>query len=71
MNVYNVRVCNVSHICVHNVRKRFIPEENTRCQGNCVIYIYIYFIWILPLYNGGNHHRGNSGCVLKAMYNAI
>ena len=35
------------------------------------IYIYIYFIWILPLYNGGNHHRGNSGCVLKAMYNAI
>ena len=33
--------------------------------------IYIYFIWILPLYNGGNHCRGNSGCVLEAMYNAI
>ena len=41
MNVYNVRVCNVGHVCVHNVRKRFFPEENTRCQGNCVIYIYV------------------------------
>ena len=28
------------------------------------IYIYIYILFgNLPLYNGGNHYRGNSGCV--------
>ena len=28
------------------------------------LYIYIYILFgNLPLYNGGNHYRGNSGCV--------
>jgi hypothetical protein len=54
------------------------PARSLRSESNTKLVtpivrtkIYIYFICILPLYNGGNHHRGNSGCVLKAMYNAI
>ena len=32
MNVYSVhvRIYNVGHVCVHNVRKSFIPEETNK-----------------------------------------
>jgi hypothetical protein len=57
--------CDNDHI-IFNVGTLSVEVRNIR-----LVNFIIYIIWIVPLYNGGNHYRGNSGCVLKAMYNAI
>ena len=62
VQTYNLRTSWSIHLMPTVCIEKYCIENNELCTTKLGLYIYILF-GNLPLYNGGNHYRGNSGCV--------